>query len=126
MNRRDFNHAMLAAAGGYVIAPRQMGSTVRVNGGRFVEHLNGLSQFGKNPQGGVSRVAYSEADLLGREYVMGLMRGAGLEVKVDASGYLVGRRSGRDPALKPLRARSRHLAHRFPAPRLVQRHRCGF
>ena len=39
-------------------------------------HLNRLAEFGKNPQGGVSRVAYSEADLQGREYVIGLMRTA--------------------------------------------------
>jgi N-carbamoyl-L-amino-acid hydrolase len=102
MNRRDFNRAMLAAAGGYVVAPRQTTSTLKVNGGRIVEHLNGLSRFGKNAQGGVSRVAYSEADLLGREYVMGLMRAAGLEVKVDAAGNLVGWRAGSDSTLKPL------------------------
>jgi len=102
MNRREFNRSMVIAAGGYFIAPRQAPSALRVNGGRIVEHLSALSEFGKNSQGGVSRVAYSEADLLGREYVMGLMRAAGLEVKVDAAGNLVGRRAGTDPARKPL------------------------
>jgi N-carbamoyl-L-amino-acid hydrolase len=73
-----------------------------VNGPRIVEHLTALSQFGKNPQGGVSRVAYSEADRQGREYAMGLMRSAGLEVSIDAAGNIVGRRAGSDPTLKPL------------------------
>jgi len=65
---------------------------LRVNGARLNEHLKALSEFGKNPQGGVSRVAYSEADRQGREYVMSLMRSAKLDVSIDAAGNLVGRR----------------------------------
>jgi len=74
----------------------------RVDGARIMQHLQALSEFGKNPQGGVSRVAYSEADLRGREYVMRLMREAQLDVHVDAAGNIVGSRAGSDPALKPL------------------------
>ncbi|MFY9572039.1 MAG: Zn-dependent hydrolase [Blastocatellia bacterium] len=102
MNRREFNRAMLAAAGGYVVAPYQTATRLRVNGARIVERLMSLSQYGKNPQGGVSRVAYSEADRQGREYVAGLMRDAVLEVSVDAAGNIVGRRAGGDSTLKPL------------------------
>ena len=102
MKRREFNRAMLAAAGGYVILPPQTASNLKVNGKRIVEHLNGLSQFGRNPQGGVSRVAFSEADRQGREYVVGLMRAAGLDVSIDAAGNIVGRRVGSDSTLKPL------------------------
>ncbi|HSE37071.1 MAG TPA: Zn-dependent hydrolase [Blastocatellia bacterium] len=102
MNRRGFNHAMLAAAGGYFVAPYQTTPNPRVNGARIVEHLNGLSQFGKNPQGGVSRVAFSEADRQGRDYAMGLMRAAGLDVTIDAAGNIVGRRAGSASSLKPL------------------------
>jgi len=102
MNRRDFNRAMLAAAGGYAFAPHQASVTLRVNGKRIVDHLTALSEFGKNPQGGVSRVAYSEADRQGRDYVMGLMRAAALDVSIDAAGNIVGRRAGSDPALNPL------------------------
>ena len=74
----------------------------RVNGQRIVRHLEGLSKYGKSPQGGVSRVAYTEADRAGREYVMGLMRDAGLEVSIDTAGNLVGTRAGSDAALKPI------------------------
>jgi N-carbamoyl-L-amino-acid hydrolase len=102
MNRRDFNRAVLSAAGGYVIAPLQTASSPRVNGKRIVDHLSALSQFGKNPQGGVSRVAFSEADRQGRDYVVGLMRAAGLDTVIDAAGNLVGRRAGTEPSLKPL------------------------
>src|SRR5262249_20657590 len=55
-----------------------------------------------NPQGGVSRVAYSDADLQGRAYAMQLMKEAGLDVHVDAAGNIVGTRAGTDAALKPL------------------------
>src|SRR5258708_7171363 len=79
-------------------APKQL----RVDGARIMQHLQALSEFGKNPQGGVSRVAYSEADLQGREYAMRLMREAQLDVHVDAAGNIVGSRAGSDPSLKPL------------------------
>ena len=75
---------------------------LRVNGNRLLEHLHGLSQFGKNPQGGVSRVAYTEADLKGREYVMRLMREAQLAVTIDLAGNIVGSRPGSDPSLPPI------------------------
>jgi len=102
MNRREFNRAMMAAAGGYVISPRQSASSLRVNGARINNHLTALSQYGRNPQGGVSRVAFSEADRQGREYAAGLMRSAGLAVSIDAAGNILGRRAGSDPAFKPL------------------------
>jgi N-carbamoyl-L-amino-acid hydrolase len=74
----------------------------QVNGQRIIQHLEGLAEYGKNPQGGVSRVAYSAADLAGREYVMGLMREAGLAVSIDVAGNLVGTRAGTGTTLKPI------------------------
>src|SRR5689334_173283 len=102
MKRRDFNRAMFAAAGGYFVSTRQLRPDLRVNGDRINQHLEALSQFGKNPQGGVSRVAYSAADKQGREYVLSLMRDAGLNTEIDAAGNLIGRRAGADSKLKPL------------------------
>lgn len=75
---------------------------VRVSGQRLMQHLQELSTFGKNPQGGVSRVAYTEADLKGREYAMRLMRDAKLQVSVDRAGNIVGFRAGSDPSLPPI------------------------
>jgi N-carbamoyl-L-amino-acid hydrolase len=80
----------------------QSSAGLRVNGQRLNSHLTELSQFGKNPQGGVSRVAYSEADLQGRQYAIKLMQAAKLDVTIDAAGNIVGRRAGTDPNLKPL------------------------
>lgn len=102
MNRRQFNSRLLCGIAAVGFPPNLWQTEVGVNGARIVEHLAALSQFGKNPQGGVSRVAYSEADRKGREYVAGLMREAGLEVSIDAAGNLVGRRRGSDSSLKPL------------------------
>src|SRR5262245_49344102 len=102
MNRREFNLNLLCAAGAFALQSPQSTSRRRANGQRVNDHLRELSEFGKNPQGGVSRVAYSEADLKGREYAMRLMREARLEVSVDAAGNIIGQRAGIDASLKPL------------------------
>ncbi len=65
-----------------------------VNPQRLRQTLEKLSEFGRNPDGGVTRLGFSEADLAAREYVMGLMRQAGLEVRVDPAGNIFGRRTG--------------------------------
>ncbi len=75
---------------------------LRVNSERIQQRIEELSRFGRNPDGGVSRVAFSEADIRGREYVMGLMREAGLEVEIDAAGNLIGRRKGSDASAAPI------------------------
>jgi N-carbamoyl-L-amino-acid hydrolase len=83
-------------------AAAQSPSAVRVNGERIHDHLKELSKFGANPQGGVTRVAYSEADLEGRQYAIGLMKAAGLDVHIDLAGNIIGTRQGSDASLKPL------------------------
>jgi len=69
---------------------------------RMEQRIQALSRYGANPEGGVSRVAFSEADLAGREYIKALMRDAGLDVRVDAAGNVIGRRAGREDALPPI------------------------
>jgi N-carbamoyl-L-amino-acid hydrolase len=106
INRRQFNFGLLGTAGAIALRPfrpSQSGQPqLRVNGARIVEHINALAEFGKNPQGGVSRLAYSEADRRGREYVIGLMQQAKLDVSIDAAGNIIGRRDGSDKTLPPL------------------------
>ncbi len=102
MNRREFNLSLLSGVAAIGLPRWRSQPGLRVNGARIVEHLTALSQFGKNPQGGVSRVAFSEADRQGRAYVAGLMRAAGLDVSIDAAGNIIGRRAGSDSTLKPL------------------------
>jgi beta-ureidopropionase / N-carbamoyl-L-amino-acid hydrolase len=68
--------------------------------------IEALSVFGRPPGGtfadGVSRVAYSDADVAGRQYVIGLMKAAGLSPRIDPAGNIFGRRAGTDPSLPPL------------------------
>lgn len=112
MNRRDFSLRLAGAIGALSLgnsrpaaaAFRGTGQrlSLTVDGDRINQHLAALSEFGKNPYGGVSRVAYSEFDRQGREYVMGLMREAGLDVSVDVAGNIFGKRAGSNAALKPI------------------------
>jgi len=69
---------------------------LRVNPERIELRIQELSQFGGTSDGGVDRVAFSDADVQGREYIMSLMREAGLAVRIDAAGNIIGRREGRD------------------------------
>ncbi len=71
----------------------------RADAARLERRIHELGRFGANPEGGVSRVAFSAADIAGREYVKSLMRDAGLEVRVDAAGNILGRRAGSDSSL---------------------------
>ncbi|MCI0411602.1 Zn-dependent hydrolase [bacterium] len=71
----------------------------RANPKRMEERILKLSEFGKNPEGGVSRVAFSEADIQGRKYITALLEAAGLKVRVDTAGNIIGRREGRDAKL---------------------------
>ncbi|MBZ5622375.1 MAG: Zn-dependent hydrolase [Acidobacteriia bacterium] len=99
MHRRHFLAALSLSAFARPTLPR-------VNGARLREHLEGLSVFGRPPGGsfadGVSRVAYSDADVAGRRYTMGLMEAAGLKPRIDAAGNIFARRAGRDPAEAPV------------------------
>ena len=105
IDRREFAAIVLGSltsALGAQRASAQSTAPIRVNGDRLNGHLAALSQFGKNPQGGVSRVAYSQADIDARAAVAGWMRDASLEVEIDRAGNLVGRRAGRDASAKPI------------------------
>ncbi len=75
---------------------------LRVNAARIEQRIMKLSEFGRNPEGGVSRVAFSAADIQGRKYIMSLMQQAGLKVRIDAAGNIIGRREGRNPKLPPI------------------------
>ena len=102
MKRREFGMMLVTAASGLAMRLQERRPGLRVDGKRLNYHLTELSQYGRNPQGGVSRVAYSDADLQAREYVKGLMGAAKLQVSVDAAANIIGRKRGLDPSLPPL------------------------
>ncbi|HXF94518.1 MAG TPA: Zn-dependent hydrolase [Gemmatimonadales bacterium] len=105
MDRRTFAIALTAAG---LIPPSRRGAAQadwrawRVNGARVNGHLAALSRFGRTPEGGVSRVAFSEADLAGRAFARRLLRDAGLEITTDPVGNILGRRPGQVAGLAPL------------------------
>jgi beta-ureidopropionase / N-carbamoyl-L-amino-acid hydrolase len=79
---------------------------LRVDEAALRRRIEELSVFGRPGGGtfadGVSRVAYSDADVAGREYVMTLMRRAGLTPRIDPAGNIFGRRAGTDATLPPI------------------------
>ena len=104
MNRRDFTSITLGGLAGMALRPRVSPAQgdLKVNGDRINAHLKALSEFGKNPEGGVSRVAYSDADRAGRAAVMDWMKAAKLDPVIDAAGNIIARRAGTDATRKPL------------------------
>ena len=88
---------------------RQSAGDLNIDAAALRARLEKLSEFGRPAGGafadGVSRVAYSEADIAGRTYVIGLMRAAGLEPRIDPAGNIFARRDGREPALPPILSR---------------------
>lgn len=69
---------------------------------RMENRIKALSEFGKNSDGGVDRVAYSDADKKGRDYIISELEALGLEVRIDAGANILARRTGSDPSLKPI------------------------
>ena len=61
-----------------------------------VAALDGIARFGKGERG-FSRLVFGEAEWGAIEYVTGLMREAGLAVRSDAFGNVIGRLEGREP-----------------------------
>jgi N-carbamoyl-L-amino-acid hydrolase len=78
----------------YARAQEASAQKLHVNPQRLQGTLEQLSEFGRNPEGGVTRPAYSETDMAAREYVVDLMKQAGLEVRVDPAGNIFGHRAG--------------------------------
>ena len=74
-------------------------SDLRADPERMEQRIKALSAFGANTKGGVSRVAFSEADLAGRAYIRDLMTEAGLSVRMDTAGNIIGRREGSEADL---------------------------
>lgn len=103
MDRRHFTR--LASGGlALVVVPPALWRPpdFLVDGDRLNRTLTELARFGATAEGGVSRVAYSDADLAAREWVATLMGDAGLDVSVDLAGNLIGRRTGSDAQLPPV------------------------
>ncbi len=104
MIRNPLRRASLISLMALVLSapPLRPQSPPSIKGDRLMQHLNAMAAIGKDPAGGISRVAYTEADRQGREYAMGLMRAAGLTTTIDAAGNISGRSAGSDAKLPVL------------------------
>ena len=114
VNRRELLYGMATALAGLarprlgtatasIRTAQRAPSGVRINAARLERRLEGLSVYGRPASGtfadGVSRVAYSDADVAGRKYAMEAMRDAGLQPRIDPAGNIFGARAGMDLSL---------------------------
>ncbi|NEO27111.1 MAG: Zn-dependent hydrolase [Kamptonema sp. SIO4C4] len=77
-------------------------STVLVNRDRLVQSIEKLAEIGRLPQGGVCRLAYSPEDIAARKLVQQWMQAAGMTVRIDTAGNIIGRYEGQSPHLPAL------------------------
>jgi N-carbamoyl-L-amino-acid hydrolase len=75
---------------------------LRINPGRLEKRIEKLAAYGKTPEGGVHRVAFSQEDIRSRPYIISLMKEAGLKIHIDEAGNIIGRSEGTDPSLHPI------------------------
>jgi len=101
ISRRTFVGGLSAA-----VFTRFQDTAPRVDAAKLRQRIEALSVFGRPAGGafadGVSRTAYSDADVEGRRYVMAEMKAAGLQPRIDPAGNIFARRDGREPALPPI------------------------
>jgi beta-ureidopropionase / N-carbamoyl-L-amino-acid hydrolase len=104
MTRRQFLALSAAVAAWTPAGARQPRLAVQPE--RLRARLEQLSTFGRPSGGtfadGVSRVAYSDADVAARAWLIDEMRGAGLEPRIDPAGNIFARWGGTDPADPPI------------------------
>lgn len=94
--------ALLTTVVFFLLAANLLAQNTEINTDRLHRNLMTLASYGKNAQGGSDRIAYSIHDVEGRKFVFSLMEKAGLEVKVDFAGNLIGRKPGKNQSLKPI------------------------
>jgi hypothetical protein len=88
--------ALLCAslAGSATAGEPQVKAASHIDAGRLQANLEHLSEIGRDPAGGITRLGLSQAELDAHTYAVGLMKDAGLTVRIDAAGNVFGRREG--------------------------------
>ena len=72
-----------------------------INSARLNGFLEELGRIGDTPEG-MQRLAFTPADMAGREYTISLMRRAGMEIHIDSGGNIIARKGGSVPNLPAL------------------------
>ena len=72
-------------------------SSIEIDAERLWFRLYELAEIGRSEGGGVTRLSFTEEERAAKDLVASYMREAGLEVREDVAGNLIGRREGSDP-----------------------------
>lgn len=75
---------------------------LHVNEQRIESRILELAKFGKDESGRGYRIAFSKGDIEARAWYIGLMKKAGLEVRIDPAGNIIGKRKGKNSSLQPI------------------------
>jgi len=67
-----------------------MSTNLRIDGARLTSRLAELSKIGATPEGGCRRLALTDEDRQGRDWLVAQMKALGLDTRVDAIGNIVG------------------------------------
>jgi len=71
--------------------------TMEINAVRLWQRLMELGEIGKQDSGGVTRFSFTEEERRAKDRVISYMKEAGLAVREDSAGNVIGRREGADP-----------------------------
>ncbi len=74
---------------------------MRIDRKRLEQSIEGLGRIGETPRGGLTRLALSDEDKRGRDWMVARMGEAGLRVTIDQMGNIFGERPGA-PGLPPV------------------------
>jgi N-carbamoyl-L-amino-acid hydrolase len=67
---------------------------LQIRSDRLQQRLDDLAVMGQLPDGGVRRIAYSAEDIAARQWVQQAMQQAGMTIRIDAAGNIIGRYAG--------------------------------
>src|SRR2546427_12949909 len=70
------------------------GDAMRIDRTRLEKSIEELGKIGQTPRGGLTRLALSDEDKRGRDWMVTRMREAGLRGTVDQMGKIFGERAG--------------------------------
>src|SRR5699024_7264968 len=69
---------------------------VLINQDRLWERLIALSKIGKQESGGITRLSFTKEERAAKDLVISYMKEAGLTIREDSIGNLIGRKHGKN------------------------------
>lgn len=87
---------------GILILPLTVFAQIKVNQDRLEELIFDLAQFGQQQDGNTERVAFSDADIEARYWVIEKMKKMKLDTRIDFAGNIIGIRAGSDTSENPI------------------------